>query len=219
MAPSFFERASEPPAPASSCCLPHFSTCLRPRFDFPLSSFPVLSSLFHLVQKTSWPLVREVLQEEALLLPHDLAQRGGTWITPTNREDFHLLDPRFKSSGGAVEAGDAQEEEQRWFLWRCRKHRPSRRRDPSGSSLPSPKHRGSTSCYQFLTESPAGTEGTGGTVCDTSRTTVCCSPSSFLSRSQLIFFFTATCPFCPSGKGGVSPITEFCRKMPTKRQI
>ena len=40
------------------------------------------------------------------------------------------------------------------------------------------KAQGSTSCYQFLAESHAGTEDTGGTVC---------SPSSFLSHSQLFF--------------------------------
>lgn len=48
------------------------------------------------------------------------------------------------------------------------------------------KAQGSTSCYQSLAESHAGTEDTGGTVCDTSGSTGC-SPSSFLSHSQLFF--------------------------------
>lgn len=80
-----------------------------------------------------------------------------------------------------------------------------------------PEAQGSTSCHQLPAESHAGTDDTGGTVCDMSGSTRC-SSRSFLSHSHS-YFFTATCPFCPSEGGGMSPITEFCRKMPTNRHI
>lgn len=49
-----------------------------------------------------------------------------------------------------------------------------------------PEAQGSTSCHQLPAESHAGTDDTGGTVCDMSGSTRC-SPRSFRSHSQLFF--------------------------------
>lgn len=152
------------------------STCLRPHFDF-LLCYSSSHQSFPPCPKDFMATGRGALQEKALLPLHDPAQRSGIWITPANR-GFSFAQYTFQVLGrchpGRGHSGGRAE----MVFMEVPKASPVLQEGSVLEFTAVSKAQGSTLCYQFLSESHAGTEDTQGIIC---------SPSSFLSHSQLFF--------------------------------